>query len=331
MLEKLPRKEFLHRQMWNLLTGNDAAERQEFVVVTPGHLSRTYLSNSAQLWSVVPRMVFHTGYRIAGTPEEVRDALRSEGISDNTIAEVLNTAISKNNYQHASINQLYGDEMARYQRWRKQFSMASVDPAVPPTINLTTLPVATSSSQFTLPPLIAPTSPVATPSSSTPTNVASSGLTNITDIENAIRVINSPVSCETTRLWTYNSTWNGPPGITNQKPGFEVGRIVVIVYSASRTVKHMFGYVSSMTGKGSLRVKLIPLIHTTRESDQKFGESYTLVTPNISALRTNGFVGEITIRYSKRHGYSTPQVPMGVGHLETYCNREYFDRYYHFD
>ena len=91
---------------WTPEAAEAARKAAKFIRVTskPGaSLTTRYFTGSDRSWgSDDPeenRTVFHTGYRISGTPENIQLALRYAGVPDDQIDQILASAITKDNYQ----------------------------------------------------------------------------------------------------------------------------------------------------------------------------------------------------------------------------------------
>lgn len=332
--------------MWNSDTVADAAARHELIVVSPGHLSRAYLQDSSELWQNYPNLIFHTGYRIAGLAQEVTATLAKAGIDPQTINTVISTAITRDNYYNSS-KEFYDDEIRKYLEWKRQFN--PVSPQVPLAIPL--LPVVSSSANIPSSSFTMPSSSYTIPSSSSsfftsamtapprsptffPSSVPYSTSTPVVStrehIEAAIRALQNPPSCNSYDYRAYLG-WAGPPSPSNPRPGFNVGKIVVIEYILPRSINIAFGYIESMTDKGSIRVRFIPTI-TTPEPSTRIGYSSSVVKPDINRLMSDGFLDNqpTTIRWSKK-GYTLKSETYTNVRVNPYCNEKYTSSYDNFD
>lgn len=96
----------------------DAAAHHEFILVSPAGASRVNITDSQALWMKNPSVVFQTGYRIAGTPQDITTDLTSQQIPLANIQELLNSSISNINYggDWAPIYQKEVNDYLQYQR-----------------------------------------------------------------------------------------------------------------------------------------------------------------------------------------------------------------------
>jgi len=92
---------------WSIVKARKAALDRQFIRVPDGkNVVMSSLFNK-------PNILYHTGYRIAGTAEEIAKALHKVHIDDNTIQTILNTAISSENYTKSPFAEIYEDEQQR--------------------------------------------------------------------------------------------------------------------------------------------------------------------------------------------------------------------------
>lgn len=83
------------RLVWTPEKAQRAAERGVYIVVPSG--TRRFLRGANRSWNL-PReanIIFHSGYRIAGQPEDVIQA----GVDENTIQQVIQTSFNAQNVQ----------------------------------------------------------------------------------------------------------------------------------------------------------------------------------------------------------------------------------------
>jgi len=75
------------------------------------------IGSERRRWYFQPTMLYHTGYRIVGTPEEITQALRLAKIDDNTINNVLATTISGQNNEQEPYATLYKEEGEKFDEY----------------------------------------------------------------------------------------------------------------------------------------------------------------------------------------------------------------------
>lgn len=106
---------------WSQGAAQKALEKGLFLRVGGPQVTRRFLSGAKRSWaSTKPeenQTIFHTEYRITGTPEAVRTALQYAGVDAATINAVLATAISSANYTTTAAD-LYNQEIAQHNATR---------------------------------------------------------------------------------------------------------------------------------------------------------------------------------------------------------------------
>ena len=85
-------------QRWTYETMQDALARNQFIYVTSIGNSRVYIIDAIPMWIKDPNIIFHTGYRIASTPNDIYNSLISQGIMEEEVDTVLKNSITKDNY-----------------------------------------------------------------------------------------------------------------------------------------------------------------------------------------------------------------------------------------
>lgn len=102
---------------WSNDAAAKAAAKGQFLRVGGQSVTRRFLSGAKRSWTNVKpeenQTIFHTGYRITGTPEAVRTALQYAGVSAADIQQVLATAITRDNYQ-STMAQAVNEEMGKH-------------------------------------------------------------------------------------------------------------------------------------------------------------------------------------------------------------------------
>ena len=114
---------------WTNEAFDDANARHEFIAVGIPNRNRVTIQDAYEIWAANPAVLFQTGYRIAGTLEDITAALQAvqsvneQGeqiaqFSDEQIAEVLATAISNENYT-GDMSADFHREMSDYITWNR--------------------------------------------------------------------------------------------------------------------------------------------------------------------------------------------------------------------
>jgi hypothetical protein len=87
---------------WSADAAEKARQKGAFLRVGGAQVSRRFLSGARRSWgSTKPeenQTIFHTGFRITGTPDAVSMALQYAGVSAQQIQEVLQTSINRDNF-----------------------------------------------------------------------------------------------------------------------------------------------------------------------------------------------------------------------------------------
>lgn len=88
---------------WSPELANRANEKGQFIRVGgTKQTTKRFLSGAPRRWASADpeenQTIFHTGYRITGTPQNVRLALQYAGIDNATIDQVLASSITRDNY-----------------------------------------------------------------------------------------------------------------------------------------------------------------------------------------------------------------------------------------
>lgn len=103
---------------WTREAAMKAAEKGQFIRVSATSLGKRFLSGAKRSWASndpnLNQTVFSTQYRISGTPDNIRTALKYAGVSDEEINNVLANAITRDNYQ-TTMKNAYDQEISGYQ------------------------------------------------------------------------------------------------------------------------------------------------------------------------------------------------------------------------
>jgi hypothetical protein len=90
---------------WSAEAAEKHAKKGSFIRVGGAQVGNRVLSGAERTsWSKTTNpdeynTIFHTGYRITGTPENVRMALESAGVTPDQVAQILATSIDRTNWQ----------------------------------------------------------------------------------------------------------------------------------------------------------------------------------------------------------------------------------------
>jgi hypothetical protein len=106
----------------NVQTLKDAEAKRQFLLVDTTNSLITIL-DAPKIWLTQPEILFHTGYRIAGTPSNIIAALNSLNLPSDVIDQIIHTAISSSNYQ---TNPFYQTEVQNYRLWKRSAVKANI-------------------------------------------------------------------------------------------------------------------------------------------------------------------------------------------------------------
>ena len=111
---------------WTLQTMDDAKAKHQFIMVTPTGVPLVTIRDSQAVWRRNPDIVFQTGYRIAGTPTDIATALTPLGVTPDDVQDLMNTAVTRENYQ-AVMAPVYQEELDSYYNWKRSVMKANID------------------------------------------------------------------------------------------------------------------------------------------------------------------------------------------------------------
>lgn len=100
--------------VWNIDMVDELLMHRQFILLPPG--IKISITDSQRLWDLDPEILYLLNYRIAGKTEEISNALLAEGYSDDEIANILDSAVTINNYRTVYLS-AYLDEIKEYNRW----------------------------------------------------------------------------------------------------------------------------------------------------------------------------------------------------------------------
>jgi hypothetical protein len=92
---------------------DELTNKLSFILTTKHDNVEVNISDAVKLWTVEPSILFQTGYRIAGTPEDI-EALLSTVETPETIQEVIETSITSENYTK-EFSSYYQEELEAYE------------------------------------------------------------------------------------------------------------------------------------------------------------------------------------------------------------------------
>jgi len=100
---------------WNVRKAARATEKAYFINAKNG--ASNLMPSSPIRWQLEHNVLYHTGYRIKGTSEQITQALRLAKIDDNTINNVLATAISGQNKDQEPYATMYKEEIEKRNKY----------------------------------------------------------------------------------------------------------------------------------------------------------------------------------------------------------------------
>jgi len=111
--------------MWSAENMKDAKLKWEFIIVSSLNDTRVNITSATKFWSINPKILFQTGYRIAGTPEDITKNLQLVGFFDEEIKSVIETSISSSNY-YTDMESVYQSELDSYNLWKRKAIKSNV-------------------------------------------------------------------------------------------------------------------------------------------------------------------------------------------------------------
>ena len=103
---------------WTPENFTDASQRHDFISISLPNRPRLTIQDAYEVWETNPNILFHTGYRIAGTREDIAADLAAAGQSEADIEGIINSAISSENYLTDMAAEFH-DEMKKYIIWNR--------------------------------------------------------------------------------------------------------------------------------------------------------------------------------------------------------------------
>ena len=114
--------------LWTSELYQDAADKFQFIVVTPIGLPRVNVTDIKTIWNLRGDFIFNTKYRLAGTRDDIVKQMSSIGYEEDDLAKVIeeidNQSITNDNYESLideNENPVYEVEVAGYEQWKEQY------------------------------------------------------------------------------------------------------------------------------------------------------------------------------------------------------------------
>lgn len=111
---------------WSLSEMEAAKRSSQFVFVTETNNSMSNMTQATKMWVSSPEVIYQTGYRIAGSPQDIAAELQSLGIFKADIDNLVATAVNNTNYQ-TSMAALYHQEILAYKNFRKAVNKSGLE------------------------------------------------------------------------------------------------------------------------------------------------------------------------------------------------------------
>lgn len=122
--------------MWSIENMDDAKRKWEFIIVSSPSDTRVNIVDVHRLWTYNPQILFQTGYRIAGTPEDITNNLKASGTSDEDINALIASSITSSNYYN-TMKEIYDSEVKSYKSWKKSVLKSNINSEGFTLLNLT--------------------------------------------------------------------------------------------------------------------------------------------------------------------------------------------------
>lgn len=107
---------------WTIIKSQNAVKNNYFISVPIG--ARRYISGMNRQWYIDPSWIYHTVYRIAGKPEDVKEALRNGGVSELTVNKILSSTISLLNKNEEPYTSVLSEEFNKHNTQKKEAKIA---------------------------------------------------------------------------------------------------------------------------------------------------------------------------------------------------------------
>lgn len=103
---------------WNYDIMEEIQDKYLFVYIGNGYSLIISILDANKYWTKDRNILFHTGYRIAGTQEDIEPVLMQNDINEKEITKILDTAVTYNNYTD-EYKEVYDDEVVNYLLWKR--------------------------------------------------------------------------------------------------------------------------------------------------------------------------------------------------------------------
>ena len=110
---------------WTFETMDDAKNKWEFVMVTPGFQPRVSIADAQSIWMTNPNIVFQTGYRIAGVQADIEASLLPLGVTPEDIQQLMDSSITNANFG-TTMAPIYTEELNNYNLWKQAAVKANI-------------------------------------------------------------------------------------------------------------------------------------------------------------------------------------------------------------
>ncbi len=114
--------------LWTPELYQDAADKFQFIIVTPMGLPRVNVTDIKPIWTLFGDFIFNTKYRIGGKRDDIIKQMSSIGYDEEQLAEVIRdideSSITNDNFESLmdeTENPVYDIEVAGYEQWKDEY------------------------------------------------------------------------------------------------------------------------------------------------------------------------------------------------------------------
>jgi len=114
--------------LWTPELYADAAEKFQFIVVTPIGLPRVNVTDIKPIWNLHGDFIFNTSYRVAGKRDDIVKEMKKAGYDEEDFVGVINIidngSITNDNFEtlvDENDQLVYDVEVAGYEQWKDQY------------------------------------------------------------------------------------------------------------------------------------------------------------------------------------------------------------------